>query len=54
MKRYMTLAHDQNAPRVVRPRIKATAKFYALTEQDPETKLCSGVAVDGEEVFLLP
>lgn len=46
-----TLHYDPKALRVVAPRGRSTASFYALTSQDPHTKLCEGIALNGEEVF---
>jgi len=37
--------------RVVCPRFRTTATYYVLTHQDPVTKLCDGIMMDGPEVF---
>lgn len=40
--------------RVVCPRFKDTAIYYALTDRDEESGLCNGVMIDGSEVFFFP
>ena len=45
------LVFDPNARRVIAPLGKDDANYYALVEQDPDTKLCRGVHIDIEEVY---
>lgn len=45
------LPYDPEAVRVVCPRFKETATFYALDRQNKSTKLCDGVLIDHKEVF---
>ena len=47
-------AYDLTALRVVCPRLRNTATYYALVHQDPETNSCDGVMVDGAELFFFP
>jgi hypothetical protein len=45
---------DRHAMRVVCPRGKETAVYYALVSQDPTTKLCQGVMTTLDSVFFFP
>jgi hypothetical protein len=45
---------DPDAMRVVCPRGKATAVYYALVSQDPNTKRCTGVMTGLDSVFFFP
>ena len=54
LKKLVKSKYDPTALRVVCPRFRNTATFYALTSQDPVTKLCDGVMVDGAEVYFYP
>jgi hypothetical protein len=47
-------AYDPTALRAVCPRFRTTATYYALIHQDPVSKLCDGVMVEGSEVFFYP
>jgi hypothetical protein len=46
--------YDPTALRVVCPRFRNTATYYALTSQHPMTKLCDGVMIDRSEVYFFP
>jgi len=45
---------DPKALRVVCPRGRGTAVYYALVSQDPETKLCTGIMTSLDSVFFFP
>jgi hypothetical protein len=45
---------DPKAMRMVCPRGRGTAVYYALVSQDPNTKLCTGVMTVLDSVFFFP
>lgn len=45
---------DPKAMRVVCPRGRGTAVYYALISQDPETKLCTGIMTSLDSVLFFP
>jgi len=54
LKKLVKSKYDPTALRVVCPRFRDTATLYVLTSQDPATKLCDGVMVEGSEVYFYP
>lgn len=54
MRNVNLIATDPLAMRVVCPRGRETATYYALTKQDETSKLCSGVMVDMDFVCFFP
>lgn len=54
LKKLDLIKTDPKAMRVVCPSNWVTVFYYALTKQDPTTKLCAGVMVKMDDVYFFP